>query len=145
MSRKAARPALLLPAEVVMDLQVKLFRLHTEGTYLFMIARGLMGIAGITALFHEVDKSTQSLLYCKVLIDLNDTKVRLDLAEVNAFTAGLKHDPWASGNRVALIVPPHLPDMSALVQLRTDLAQRGLKIAVFTTTKSAVDWLSCKN
>lgn len=126
-----------------MDLQVKLFRLHAEGTYLFMIARGLMDIAGITTLFHEIAKGTQSLLYCNVLIDLNDTKVRLDLAEVNAFIAGLKHDPWPSGNKVALIVPPHLPQMSTLVQLRTDLVRRGLKIAIFTNTRSAVDWLSC--
>ncbi len=128
-----------------MDLQVRLFRLHTEGTYLFMIAHGLMDIAGITTLFNEIAKGTQSLLYCKVLLDLNDAKVSLDLAEVNAFIAGLKHDPWPSGNKVALIVPPHLPQLSTLVQLRTDLAQRGLKIAVFTNTKTAIDWLSCQN
>jgi hypothetical protein len=145
MSRKVAYAALILSAEVTMDLQVKLFRLHTEGTYLFMIARGLMDIAGIAALFREVVKGTQSLLYCNVLIDLNDTNVRLDLAEVNAFTTGLKEDPWPSGNKVALIVPPHLPELSTLVQLRTDLAQRGLKIAIFTHAKAAIDWLSCQN
>jgi len=145
MSRKVARPALILLREEAMDLQVRLFRLHAEGTYLFMIAHGLMDIAGITTLFHEVAKGTQSLLYCKVLVDLNDANVRLDLAEVNAFTASLKHDPWPSGNRVAFIVSPHLPELSTLMQLRTDLAQRGLKIAVFTNTKTAIDWLSCQN
>jgi hypothetical protein len=145
MSRKVARPALILLREEAMDLQVRLFRLHTEGTYLFAIPHGLMDIAGIKTLFHEIAKSTQSLLYCKVLIDLNDVNVRLDLAEVNAFIAALKHDLWPSGNRVALIVPPHLPELSTLMQLRTDLAQRGLKIAVFTNTKTAIDWLSCQN
>jgi len=127
-----------------MDLQLRLFRLHSEGTYLFLIAHGLMDIAGIKALFHEIAKGTQSLLYCKVLIDLNDANVRLDPAEVNAFIAGLKHDPWPSSNTVAFIVSPHLLELSTLMQLRTDLAQRGLKIAVFTNTKSAIDWLSCQ-
>ena len=36
-----------------MDLQLKLFRLHTAGTYLFMIAQGIMDVEGIKALFQR--------------------------------------------------------------------------------------------
>ena len=125
-----------------MDLQLKLFRLHSEGTYLFMIAQGIMDVEGIKALFHEIAKGTQSLLYCKVLVDLVDATVRLDAAAVSDFLDGLRHNPWQSGNTVALIVPPHLPEV--LVQLRAHFAQRGLKIATFTNAKAAIDWLDCQ-
>ena len=127
-----------------MDLQLKLFRLHTEGTYLFMIAQGIMGVEGIKALFHEIAKGTQSLLYCKVLVDLVDATMRLDGTAVTDFLEGLEHNPWQSGNTVALIVPPHLPELATLVQLRSHFACRGLKIAVFTTAKAAIDWLDCQ-
>ena len=86
MSRKVARPDLLFRTEVVMDLQLKLFRLHTAGTYFFMIAQGIMDVAGIKALFHEIAKGTQSLLYCKVLVDLVDATMRLDVAAVSRFS-----------------------------------------------------------
>jgi len=43
-----------------------------------------------------------------------------------------------------LIVPPHLPELPTLVQLRAHFARRGLKIAVFTTAKAAIDWLDCQ-
>jgi len=144
MSRKLGRPALILLPEVAMDLQVRLFRLHTEGTYLFMIAQGIMGVEGIKALFHEIAKGTQSLLYCKVLVDLVDATMRLDGAAVTDFLESLEHNPWQSGNTVALIVPPHLPELPTLVQLRAHFARRGLKIAVFTTAKAAIDWLDCQ-
>jgi hypothetical protein len=127
-----------------MDLQLKLFRLHSEGTYLFMIAQGIMDVEGIKALFHEIAKGTQSLLYCKVLVDLVDATMRLDVVAVADFLESLEHNPWQSGNTVALIVPPHLPDLPTLVQLRAHFARRGLKIAVFTTAKAAIDWLDCQ-
>jgi hypothetical protein len=144
MSRKVARPDLLLCTEVVMDLQLKLFRLHSEGTYLFTIAQGIMDVEGIKALFHEIAKGTQSLLYCKVLVDLVDATMRLDVAAVADFLDSLEHNPWQSGNTVALIVSPHLPDLPTLVQLRAHFARCGLKIAVFTTAKAAIDWLDCQ-
>jgi hypothetical protein len=127
-----------------MDLQLKLFRLHSEGTYLFTIAQGIMDVEGIKALFHEIAKGTQSLLYCKVLVDLVDATMRLDVAAVADFLDSLEHNPWQSGNTVALIVSPHLPDLPTLVQLRAHFARRGLKIAVFTTAKAAIDWLDCQ-
>jgi hypothetical protein len=109
-----------------------------------MIAQGIMDVAGIKALFHEIAKGTQSLLYCKVLVDLVDATVRLDVAAVADFLESLEHNPWQSGNTVALIVPPHMPELPMLVQLRADFARRGLKIAVFTTAKAAIDWLDCQ-
>ena len=127
-----------------MDLQLKLFRLHTAGTYFFMIAQGIMDVEGIKALFHEIAKGTQSLLYCKVLVDLVDATVRLDVAAVTDFLESLEHNPWQSGNTVALIVPPHLPELPILVQLRAHFDRRGLKIAAFTTAKAAIDWLDCQ-
>lgn len=127
-----------------MDLQLKLFRLHTAGTYFFMIAQGIMDVEGIKALFHEIAKGTQSLLYCKVLVDLVDATVRLDVAAVTDFLDSLEDNPWQSGNTVALIVPPHLPELPMLVQLRAHFARRGLKIAAFTTAKAAIDWLDCQ-
>jgi hypothetical protein len=144
MSRKVARPDLLLGTEVVMDLQLKLFRLHSAGTYFFMIAQGIMDVAGIKALFHEIAKGTQSLLYCKVLVDLVDATMRLDVAALADFIESLEHNPWQSGNTVALIVSPHLPELPTLVQLRAHFARRGLKVAVFTSAKAAIDWLDCQ-
>lgn len=144
MSRKVAQPDLLLCTEVVMDFQLKLFRLHTAGTYFFMIAQGIMDVEAIKSLFHEIAKGTQSLLYCKVLVDLVDATIRLDVAAVTDFLESLEHNPWQSGNTVALIVPPHLSELPMFVQLRAHFARRGLKIAAFTTAKAAIDWLDCQ-
>ena len=77
-----------------MDLQLKLFRLHTAGTYFFMIAQGIMDVEGIKALFHEIAKGTQSLLYCKVLVDLVDATKRLDVWAVDDFIENLEHKNW---------------------------------------------------
>jgi hypothetical protein len=75
---------------------------------------------------------------------LVDATMRLDGAAVTDFLESLEHNPWQSGNTVALIVPPHLPELATLVQLRAHFAHRGLKIAVFTTAKAAIDWLDCQ-
>lgn len=127
-----------------MDFQLKLFRLHTAGTYFFMIAQGIMDVEAIKSLFHEIAKGTQSLLYCKVLVDLVDATIRLDVAAVTDFLESLEHNPWQSGNTVALIVPANLPELPMLIQLRAHFARRGLKIAAFTTAKAAIDWLDCQ-
>ncbi|HJU61823.1 MAG TPA: hypothetical protein VJ864_07235 [Candidatus Binatia bacterium] len=124
-----------------MDFQIKLFSWPDKGDHLIMITRGLLDRAALKRIFEEVTTVTQPLQDCKVIIDLQDTVCDFRTAEIENFAGGLKPERWPATNKVA-IVSPHNSEHDQLLVLTRHLAQLSLKIALFTDSKSAVNWLT---
>ena len=69
-----------------MDLQIKLFRGLHRGDHVIIITRGSIDIEGFKQIFRNVADTTQTLLDCKVLIDLQDSTYSLELADIRALS-----------------------------------------------------------
>ena len=107
-----------------------------------MIARGLLDVSGFEAIFREIAETTQSLVSCKVLIDLQEATYRLEPPRIDAFVNGLRFDLWPQNNKVALVAGPEISLSDQLFILSNNLSNRGLKVAVFHNSKDAVIWLA---
>jgi len=124
-----------------MDLQVKLFRGLRRGDHVIIITRGSIDIDGFKQIFRNIADTTQTLLDCRVLVDLQDSTYRLDLPDVRAFVENLRPEFWPPTNRVALVSVPDPHHYRELRTLSTLLSNRAIKNAVFKDTKEAVSWL----
>jgi len=107
-----------------------------------MITRGVIDIKGFEQIFREVVTATQPLRDCKIVIDLQDTTCNLESADIQAFVDGAQPDLWSSTNKVAIVAPREIDQYDRLFALSSDLAKRGLRIAVFYESKPAVTWLA---
>lgn len=125
-----------------MDFQIKLFSWPDKGDHLIMITRGLLDRAALEQIFQEVATVTRSLQDCKVIIDLQDVACDLKTADIQTFASGLKLDRWPANNKVAMVSPRDSEQYNQLLMLAGDLAKLSFKIAVFTDSKSAVNWLT---
>jgi hypothetical protein len=125
-----------------MDFQIKLFSWPDKGDHLIMIARGLLDRAALEQIFQEVTTVTQPLQDCKVIIDLQDAACHLKTADIQTFVSGLKLDGWPATNKVAMVSPRDSEQHDQLLMLTRDLAKVNFKMAVFTDSKSAVNWLT---
>ena len=61
-----------------MDLQIKLFNGLGRGNHVIVISRGLVDIDGFKEIFRNVANTTEFLLDCMILIDLQDATCRLE-------------------------------------------------------------------
>ena len=124
-----------------MDLQIKLFSGLDMGNYVIIITRGSIDIEGFREIFRNVVNATQSLLDCKVLIDLQEATYRLEPADIVAFAANLRPEFWPPTNKVALVSVSDQQEHRQLCVLSTFLSNRVIKNAVFKDTKTALSWL----
>jgi hypothetical protein len=125
-----------------MDFQIKLFSWPDKGDHLIMIIRGLLDRAALEQIFQEVATVTQPLQDCKVIIDLQDVAGDLKTADIQTFASRLKLDRWPATNKVAIVSPRDSEQYNQLLALASDLVKLSFKIAVFTDSKSAVNWLT---
>ena len=79
-----------------MDFQIKLFSWPDRGNHLIMITRGILDVGGLEQVFREMATVTQSLLDCKVVIDLQDAVCNLGTTDIQAFANGRKPAAWSS-------------------------------------------------
>jgi hypothetical protein len=125
-----------------MNLKIKLLQLPERGNYLIVITAGIVDPAGLERIFRQVADNTQSLLDCKVLIDLDAADLRFEPADLrgvfHVLVAALSH----RSIKIALVSSPGIGAFDRLCALRTSLCGAGLKVALFDDTKSAVSWLS---
>jgi hypothetical protein len=124
-----------------MDFQIKLFSWPDKGDHLIMITRGVLDRAALEQIFEEVATVTQPLQDCKVIIDLQDTACDLKTADIENFANGFKGG-WRATNKVAVVSPHDSDQHDQLFVLTGHLTQLNLKIALFTDSKSAVNWLT---
>jgi hypothetical protein len=125
-----------------MDFQIKLFSWPDKGDHMIMITRGLLDRAALKRIFEEVTAVTKSLQNCKVIIDLQDTTCDFKMAEIQNFAGGLKPEKWPATNKVAIVSLDNSEQHDQLLVLTRHLAQLSLRIALFTDSKSAVNWLT---
>lgn len=125
-----------------MDFQIKLFSWPDRGNHLIIITRGILDVGGLEQVFREVATVTQSLLDCKVVIDLQDAVCNLGTADIQAFANGRKPAAWSNQHKVAMLSPREVEQYDQLVLLTSGLSKQGFKIAVFYDSKAAVSWLA---
>jgi hypothetical protein len=77
-----------------------------------------------------------------VIIDLQDATCDLRLNHSESFGSELKLDRWPASNKVAMVSPRDGEQYDQLLTLARDLSRLGYRIAVFTDSKSAVNWLT---
>jgi hypothetical protein len=126
----------------VMDFQIKLFSWPDRGNHLIMITRGVLDIKGLLQIFQEVAAATEPLEDCKVVVDLQDITCNLAGSDVQAFVDGFQPHSWPATNKVAIVAPREMDQYDQLFLLTSSLAKRGLKIAIFYDSKTAVSWLA---
>jgi hypothetical protein len=122
------------------NLKIKLLQLPERGNHLLVIIGGIIDPPVMEQIFREVTEKIQSLLDCKVLIDLDAADLRFepaDLQVVCALAAALGH----RSIKIALVSAPGT-DADRLDLLRDSLCRAGLTAALFDDLKSAVTWLS---
>jgi hypothetical protein len=124
-----------------MDFQIKLFSWPDKGDHLIMITRGVLDRAALEQIFEEVATVTQPLQDCKVIIALQDTACDLKTADIENFANGFKRG-WRATNTIAVVSPHDSDQHDQLLVLTRHLTQLNLKIALFTDSKSAVNWLT---
>jgi hypothetical protein len=142
MSRKSAAESLTATWEVPMTFQVKLFSWEDQGNHLIILVRGAMDRAAYRQLFAEIEKVTQPLSECKVLVEFSESTCEMSGGEIEALVAGLPLDRLSRGNKIAFISGPDISAYHRLYFLRIALVARGLTVGVFHDTKIAIDWLA---
>ena len=125
-----------------MKFQIKLFRWPDRGNHVIIIARGFINTDGLEQIFRNVAETTQSLVDCKVLIDLLDATYRFEAADINAFVSRLSSDSFPNNSKIALVSAREIEPYDQLHRLSTCLSPLGLKIAAFYDSNMAVDWLA---
>ena len=128
-----------LPMSTI-NLKIKLLQLPERGNHLLVIVGGIIDPLVMEQIFRQVTEKIQSLLDCKVLIDLDAADLRFepaDLRVVYALAAALGH----RSIKIAL-VSSRGTDTERLDLLRDSLCRAGLTTALFDDLKSAVAWLS---
>jgi hypothetical protein len=121
-------------------LKTKLLEL-SGGNYLMVIARGLVDLERLEEIFREVSATSKSLLNCKVLIDLADARIRLELPDI-AVLNSLGRDLLRPNNPIAVVSSTKIDEFDRLSLLSASLCSLGLKVAAFDDAKSAVAWLA---
>ena len=123
------------------DLTTKLLELP-GGNYLIVIAHGLIDAERLEQIFREVSATTQPLLNCKVLIDLADTRIRLELADIDVLVNSLGRDLLRPNIQIAVVSSAEIEEFNRISTLSASLCRPGLNVVAFDDTKSAVVWLA---
>jgi hypothetical protein len=124
-----------------MNLKIKLLQLPDRGNHLIIITGGIIDPAEFEQIFRYVAEKTQSLLDCKVLIDLDTADLRLEPADLQDTFQTLAADLSHRSIKMALVFSAGT-DEDRLDLLRASLCRAGLTVALFDDPKSAVAWLS---
>jgi hypothetical protein len=124
-----------------MNLKIKLLQLAERGNHLIVITGGVIDLPALEQIFRQVAAHTQSLLDCKVLIDLDTADLRLEPDDLHGVFQTLVRDLGRRSIKMALVSSPGT-DAATLDWLRAYLCRAGLTVKLFGDSKSAVDWLS---
>jgi hypothetical protein len=110
--------------------------------YLVAIAYGDIDAAGLAGMFRKVAELAPSRPHCRILIDLEAAKVKLQAADVDLLFHALQREPGAHQIHIAVVSSAQVDIFNYLCLLRKSLCRTGLKVAVFDDTKNAVAWLA---
>lgn len=132
----------MLFANSTMDLKIKLLEWPEGGNYLILIARGLINAEGLERIFGKVAETSQTVVDCKFLIDLEETTLTVEPLDTDLFVNGIGADLRRHHSKIALVSSTDAADSARLRALSDSLRGLGLQIAVFEDARGAVAWLS---
>lgn len=132
----------MLLANLVMDLKVKLLEVSEGGNDLIVITRGLIDTAGFERIFGKVAETSQALLNCKFLIDMEEANLKLEPADIQMLLKRLAADLRRGNIKIALVSSSDAEEYARLRALSVSLSILGLEVGVFDHARSAVAWLS---
>ena len=122
------------------EVKTKLLEL-SGGNYLIAITAGVVDVERLEQIFRKIVAIRQSLLNCKVLIDLAEARLKLEPSDIDVIVNRLGADLLRSKITIAVVSSTEQDDIDRLSALRTSLCSLGLKVAAFHDPKTAVVWL----
>lgn len=132
----------MLFANSIMDLKIKLLEWPEGESYLIVITRGLIDAEGLERIFGKVAETSQSLLNCKFLIDLEEANLKLEPSDIHLLVNRLAPNLRRRSIKIALVSSADAEDSARLRALSDSLSSQGFEIAVFAHARGAVAWLS---
>ena len=70
--------------EFAMDLKIKLLEMPDAANYLIVITGGMVDAEGFERIFRKIAETSESLLDCRSLIDVENATLRLDQLDIHA-------------------------------------------------------------
>lgn len=128
--------------EFAMDLKIKLLEMPDAANYLIVITGGMVDAEGFERIFRKIAETSQSLLDCRSLIDVENATLRLDQLDIHALDDTLGTHLERHEIKIAFVSSLDVVESKRLRVLRDSLSSLGLRVVVFDDPKSAVAWLS---
>ena len=128
--------------EFAMDLKIKLLEMPGAANYLIVITRGMVDAEGFERIFRKIAETSESLLDCRSLIDVENATLRLDRLDTHVLDDALGTHLERHEIKIAFVSSLDVVESKRLRVLRDSLSSLGLRAAVFDDPKSAVAWLS---
>jgi len=125
-----------------MDLKIKLLEMPDAANYLIVITGGMVDAEGFERIFRKIAETSESLLDCRSLIDVENATLRLDQLDIHALDDALGTQLERHEVKIAFVSSLDVAESKRLLVLRDSLSSLGLRVAVFDDLKSAVAWLS---
>jgi hypothetical protein len=125
-----------------MDLKIKFLQSQERGNHLIVITGGLIDAEGLEQIFRKIVETTQPLLSCKVLIDLEEAILKLEYGDIHRLVSRFGPDLSPDKIKIALVSSREIDDSNRLRVLSALLQKLGLQVDVFGDAKGAVTWLS---
>jgi hypothetical protein len=115
------------------DLKIKLLEWPERGNGLILIARGPINAEGLERIFGKGAETSQGLLNCKFLIDLEETTLTVEPFDTDLFVNGLRAGLRRHHSRIALVSSTDAADSARLRALSDSLRSLGCE-SQFSTT-----------
>ena len=125
-----------------MNLEIKLLRWPEGENYVVAFCRGSLQWEGFRNIFLRVDRFTQPLSQCRVLIDMRDSNYILEFTEISVLIDHIVADVSSRDKQLAIVSAPGVEYFRELVVLSNCLANYDFNIAVFTDMDRATGWLA---
>jgi len=129
-------------SERSMDFQIRTFLALERGNHVMAIIGGAVATQGLIHIFNKVINETQPLLDCKILIDFQESILKILPSDVLEFVESIEFETWPHNNKIALISAPKIEQYRQLAMLGESLMKQKLDVAVFYDMKEAISWLS---
>jgi hypothetical protein len=139
---KHRRKWLSISSERFMDFQIKTFLALERGNHVIAIIGGAVPVRGLDHIFNKVIDETRRLLDCKILIDFQDSILKILPSDILEFVEGIEPETWPHHNKVALVSAPEIEQYQQLAMLGEGLIKQSLNVGVFYDMKEAISWLS---
>jgi hypothetical protein len=125
-----------------MNLEIKLLRWPEGGNYVVAFCRGPLQREGFKDIFRKVDRFTQPLSRCRIMIDMRDSNYILESTDIPVVIEQIVEDVSSRAHQLALVSAPAVEYFDELVVLCDCLSNYDFNIAVFTDMDRAASWLA---